>query len=108
MEQLNFFGCETALRSRMITKQTQRESHAKVNKQKIRSSILDELSYGDMTAREIAVVLYRHKLVAEPTRQQVHPRLTELVQDGLVEVNGTKHDSYTDRNVSLYHKVEVE
>lgn len=106
MEQLNFFGCETALRSRMITKQTQRESHAKVNKQRIRSSILNELTYGNMTAREIAVVLYRYDLVSEPTRQQVQPRLTELVQDGLVEVIGKRYDSRTDRHVALYHKVE--
>lgn len=106
MEQLNFFGCETALRSRMITKQTQRESHAKVNKQRIRSSILNELTYGNMTSREIAVVLYRHDLVSEPTRQQVQPRLTELVQDGLVEVIDKRYDSRTDRHVALYHKVE--
>lgn len=51
MEQMNFFGCETALRSRVITKQTQRESHEKVDKQVIRNNILNELSYGNMTAR---------------------------------------------------------
>ena len=57
MEQMNFFGCEAALRSRVITKQTQRESHEKVDKQVIRNNILNELSYGNMTAREIALAL---------------------------------------------------
>lgn len=42
MEQMNFFGCEAALRSRVITKQTQRESHEKVDKQVIRNNILNE------------------------------------------------------------------
>ena len=102
MEQMNFFGCETTLRSRVITKQTQRESHEQV----IRNNILNELSYGNMTAREIAVVMHRHGLVTEPTRQQVQPRLTELTQEGLVEVIGKRYDSRTDRHVALYHKVE--
>lgn len=106
MEQMNFFGCETALRSRVITKQTQRESHEKVDKQVIRNNILNELSYGNMTAREIAVVMHRHGLVTEPTRQQVQPRLTELTQEGLVEVIGKRYDSRTDRHAALYHKVE--
>lgn len=106
MEQMNFFGCETTLRSRVITKQTQRESHEKVDKQVIRNNILNELSYGNMTAREIAVVMHRHGLVTEPTRQQVQPRLTELTQEGLVEVIGKRYDSRTNRHVALYHKVE--
>ena len=45
MEQMNFFGCETTLRSRVITKQTQRESHEKVDKQVIRNNILNEFGH---------------------------------------------------------------
>lgn len=70
--------------------------------------ILEQLEYGAMTAREIATVLYKHKKVLEPTRQQVQPRLTELVQDGRIEVCGKRHDSLTGRNVAIYRKVVEE
>ena len=96
MYQMSFFGNETALRSHSITKQTRRESHKKINKEAIHILILEQLEYGAMTAREIATVLYKHKKVLEPTRQQVQPRLTELVQDGRIEVCGKRHDSLTD------------
>lgn len=31
--------------------------------------------------------------------------MTELVQDGRIEVCGKRHDSLTDRNVAIYRKV---
>lgn len=105
MEQLNMFGCETAYRSSRITKQTRRESHSAVNKNKLYSLILEQLKYQDMTAREIAVVLYRHGLVLTPARQQVQPRLTELVQDGRVEVVGKRLDTLTGKHVAVYRLV---
>lgn len=105
MYQMSFFENETALRSHSITKKTRRESYEKVDKRKMHTIILEQLSYGDMTAREIATVLYKHKQVLEPTRQQVQPRLTELVQDGRIEVVGRRHDNLTDRSVSVYRKV---
>ena len=93
MYQMSFFSNEIALRSSSITKQTRRESYKKVNKEAIHILILEELEYGAMTAREIATVLYKHKKVLEPTRQQVQPRLTELVQDGSRRPSGLRKTS---------------
>lgn len=99
------FGCETAYRSGRITKQTRRESHGTVNKNKMYGLIIEQLKYQDMTAREVAVVLYRHRLVLTPARQQVQPRLTELVQDGRVEVVGKRLDTLTGKRVAVYRLV---
>lgn len=64
------------------------------------------ISLRDMTAREIGAVLYRHGLVLSPSRQQVQPRLTELMQDGKIEVVGKRRDSLTKRSVAVYRLVE--
>lgn len=106
MEQMSMFGCPTAYRSSRITRQTRRESNEKTDRQGMYSMILKELSYGDMTAREIGAILYRHGLVLSPSRQQVQPRLTELMQDGKIEVVGKRRDSLTRRSVAVYRLVE--
>ena len=106
MERLNMFRCPTAYKSSRITRQTRRESNQKLDKKAIHKLVLDQLTYGGMTAREIGVILYRHGLVREPTRQQVHPRLTELMQDGKIEVVGKRRDSLTKRSVAVYRLVE--
>lgn len=106
MEQMSMFGCPTAYRSSRITRQTRRESNEKTDRKGMYSMILKELSYGDMTAREIGAILYRHGLVLSPSRQQVQPRLTELMQDGKIEVVGKRRDSLTRRSVAVYRLVE--
>lgn len=106
MEQMSMFGCPTAYRSSRITRQTRRESNEKTDRKGMYSMILKELSYGDMTAREIGAILYRHGLVLSPSRQQVQPRLTELMQDGKIEVVGKRRDSLTKRSVAVYRLVE--
>ena len=108
MEQLNMFGCPTAYKSSRITRQTRRESNEKTDRQGMYSMILKELSYGDMTAREIGAILYRHGLVLSPSRQQVQPRLTELMQEGRISVVGKRKDSLTKRSVAVYHLVKQE
>ena len=108
MEQLNMFGCPTAYKSSRITRQTRRESNEKTDRQGMYSMILEQLAYGDMTAREIGAVLYRHGLVLSSSRQQVQPRLTELMQDGKIEVVGKRRDSLTKRSVAVYRLVKQE
>lgn len=108
MEQMSMFGCPTAYRSSRITRQTRRESNEKTDRQGMYSMILKELSYGDMTAREIGAILYRHGLVLSPSRQQVQPRLTELMQEGKISVVGKRKDSLTKRSVAVYHLVKQE
>lgn len=108
MEQMSMFGCPTAYRSSRITRQTRRESNEKTDRQGMYSMILKELSYGDMTAREIGSILYRHGLVLSPSRQQVQPRLTELMQEGKISVVGKRKNSLTKRSVAVYHLVKQE
>ena len=91
MEQLNMFGCATEYRSSQITKQTRRESNGLVKRDKKREMILEQLSYGPATAREIAEVLYRKKRVLTPARDETAPRLTEMTQEGIVEVLSLIH-----------------
>lgn len=56
----------------------------------------------EMTAREIATELYIEHCLATPTRQEVAPRLTELLRAERVEVCGTKYDEDTRKHVSVY------
>ena len=106
MQQMSMFGCETAYRSSQITKQTRRESNGLVNRDKKREMILEQLSYGPATAREIAEVLYRKKRVLTPARDETAPRLTEMTQEGIVEVCGKKKDSRTGRKAAVYRIVK--
>lgn len=106
MQQTSMFGCETAYRSSRITKQTRRESNELVKRDKKREMILEQLSYGPATAREIAEVLYREKRVLTPARDETAPRLTEMMQKGIVEVCGKRKDSKTERKAAIYKIVE--
>lgn len=53
---------------------------------------------------------YRSSRITRQTRresnQQVQPRLTELVQDGLIEVVGKRLDSVTKRRVAVYRLIK--
>lgn len=106
MEQRNLPDCETSYRSSQITKQTRRESNGLVKQDKKREMILEQLSYGPATAREIAEVLYREKRVLTPARDETAPRLTEMTQEGIVEVCGKRKDSKTGRKAAVYRIVK--
>lgn len=89
------------LNSTAILEQCQMESY-QITKPDIptrRKEILKALDIFDMTAREIAYKLNYKDLNA------VKPRITELVQDGLVEVVGKRFDEMTQRKVSVYRAV---
>ena len=105
MYQMSFLVMKQHLEAIQLPSRPEENPTKKINKEAIHILILEQLGYEAMTAREIATVLYKHKKVLEPIRQQVQPRLTELVQDGRIEVCGKRHDSLTDRNVAIYRKV---
>lgn len=76
-----------------------------VEREKLYNLILSELTTGGYTAREISQLLYwQHRLVT-PHRQEVAPRLTELVKMGKVEVIGKTFDFDTKKSVSIFGKV---
>ena len=72
-------------------------------KKKIRyMQILDRLSYGDKTAKEIAVELYELGITNTAERNVSAPRLTELERMGMVQVVGKKKCSYTGKTIAVY------
>lgn len=85
----------------MITHETRRESHLKVDKAKRQGMILDAYRRcGAMTAREVGYKLGFQDLNA------VKPRITELCEMGKLKATGKKYDPITDRNVTVYEIVE--
>ncbi len=82
----------------ILAKINQRESLKKVEEIKpiLYTQILAVLSDEPQTAREIARKIGRY------TRQDVQPRLTELMKLGIVKEAGKKKDKKTDRNVTAY------
>lgn len=91
-----------------VTEETRRESHRQVDKETLHKCIIEVLQ-GDvkLTAHEIAVILHKKGLPVYPVRQSVAPRLTELVQCGIVKADGKKYDSVTKRHVALYRLVRI-
>ena len=90
-----------------ITKETRKESYEKLDSATLRQKILDILSNGvALSAKDIAVILHNRHLIPYPVRQAVAPRLTELVEEGLVEVWGKTYDTDTERNVAAYRLVD--
>ena len=82
----------------ILAKINQRESLEKIEEIKpiLYTQILAVLSDKPQSAREIARKIGRY------TRQDVQPRLTELLKLGIVKEAGKKKDKKTDRNVTAY------
>lgn len=59
----------------------------------------------ELTAREIAVVLWRNGYIPLAIRQATAPRLTELIDLGQVVVVGCKVDEESKKTVSIYKAV---
>lgn len=90
------------------TAKTRRESHKKTKKTKMYEKVLTALGNEVLTAREIAIRLYDAGAIEYPARAVVQPRITELVENGTIEVVGKKYDSQTERNVAQYSRIESE
>jgi len=86
----------------MITYETRHDSHEKVNKEKRYMQIKEILGDRVMTAREIAVELFKRGYTTTAERNMASPRLTELVDKCEVEIAGKKFDEQTGRNVATY------
>lgn len=92
-----------------ITKKTRRESYETLERETVIKRILDTLEEANkpLTARQVAERMYNSHYIPYPVRQAVAPRLTELVESGVVKVCGKIYDSATQRNVAAYKLVEV-
>lgn len=86
-----------------ITEETRRDSYDQLDSNKMYKNIIEILeNESDMTAREIAYTMYQKKKIPFPVRQATAPRLTELVDEGIVEVTGKVFDPTTRRQVATY------
>lgn len=88
-----------------ITKETRKESYEKTDKQPLRMQVLETLGQRSLTAREIATEMHKDGLLPYPARAVIQPRITELVEAGMLEAVGTKLDTETERKVAIYKAV---
>ena len=86
------------------THDTRAESHEKVDKQK-RYRQIKEVLIKPMTAKEVAVMLYKKGYTPSDERNYSAPRLTELAKKGEVDVIGKKKCEYTGKTVALYERI---
>lgn len=80
----------------MISKECRNESWLMTEPQKRKRLILSAMGNQELTARMVAI------RVNAPDMNYVRPRMTEMVQDGILEVVGKAYDKVTERNVSVY------
>ena len=86
-----------------ITLATRTESHELVDKNKRYNQIIETLKSGrEMTAKEIAIELYKKGILPTSERNFTAPRLTELSKMGIVEPIGKKKCIYTRKMVAVY------
>lgn len=81
---------------------TRKESYDKVDKNKRYTQITTILLNKTLTAKEIAVEMYKRGFIPTDERNFAAPRLTELCQMGQVEIIGKKKCEYTGKRVSVY------
>ena len=95
-----------------ITKETRKESFEKIQLKKKNKLIYEQLGSGEYTARELAIKMYNTKdqdgnrLIRTSERQETAPRLTELVDLGLVKVIDKKYDELSGCKVAIYKRNE--
>ena len=76
-----------------------------IERNRLYREIKEVLSGGvTLTAREIAEILKSKGIVHFGARQEVQPRLTELIELGFVETVGCKFDNVTRKNVTVYRR----
>ena len=81
---------------------TRKESYDNVDKNKRYKQITTVLLNKTLTAKEIAVEMYKRGFIPTDERNFAAPRLTELCQMGQVEIIGKKKCEYTGKRVSVY------
>ena len=87
----------------MPTLETRHEANESVDKEKRYKQIIEVLT-GDkkMTAKEIAVEMYKRGYIPTTERNFTAPRLTEMSYKGIVEPIGKTKCEYTGKKVSIY------
>lgn len=86
----------------MTSFETRKESYDTVDKRKRYIQIKEILLNNDLTAKEVAVEMYKKGYTPNDERNYSAPRLTELCRMGQVEIIGKKKCLYTGKKVSVY------
>lgn len=87
----------------VVTHSTRGEAHEMVDKQKRYRQILEVFAVRpELTAKEVAVWLWKRGDVPTPDRNYSAPRITELCQEGVLEPVGKKKCQYTGRTVAVF------
>jgi hypothetical protein len=89
----------------MVTYATKQESNKNVDRKKRYSQIMSILKGRTMTAKEVAVEMNLRGFVPTSERNFAAPRLTELVDRGIVEVVGKRKCQYSNKMVAMYKLV---
>lgn len=85
-----------------VTLSNRAEAHESVDKQKRYAQIIECLEGKQMTAKEIAVEMWKRGYIPNSERNFTAPRLTELSKDGVVEPIGKVKCEYTGKTVAVY------
>ena len=94
---------EERIPGEFVTADTRAMAHETVDKHKRYVQIMDCLrENGSMTAKEIAVQLWREGVIPSAERNFTAPRLTELSKIGKVEPIGKTKCRYTGKTVAVY------
>lgn len=91
-----------------ITMETRRMSYEEIleHLRPRHQAVLEALEESPQsTAREIAVALWKKGIIPLPERNYVHPRLTELMDLGIVEPVDKRKCKYTGKMVAVYSVV---
>lgn len=87
----------------ITTFETRKESYDQVDKQKRYSQIKEILAeWGELTAKQVAVIMFKKGYIPTSERNYSSPRLTELCISGEVEVIGKTKCEFTGKTVSVF------
>lgn len=84
--------------------ETRRDANAIVDREKRYKQIISIMTdcTNPMTAKEIAVLMYERRYTGSTDRNHSSPRLTELMEKGIVEPAGKVKCKWTGRTVTAY------
>lgn len=83
--------------------ETRKESYDKVDKKKRYAQIKEILAErGQLTAKQIAILMYKKGYTPTSERNFSSPRLTELCISGEVEIVGKERCEFSGKKVSVY------
>ena len=75
-----------------------------VDKNKRYQQILECLGDKEMTAKEIAHEMYMRGMIPTNERNFTSPRITEMLQDGILEIAGKKKCEWTGKSVTMFRR----